>query len=141
PCPCGSGKKFKKCCEGKETEEVAPKAVASGYEDAEQLPARELVKLDLRRVPLPAAILALRRFGALGLWDRVERALHALASRGDVPDLEGYRLEMLEDAIDARAKDAARRLAEGFSDDAVLAPVTRLDLAFLDDEPLTISEL
>ena len=116
PCPCGSGKKYKKCCAEKDAERAADPSPVPGLtrteylrSAGEQLTADEvdgrrpttLAEVDPSSLGTLPLISALRRAAAFRRWDRAERAMEVLAGRSDTPDGdgEGYRVDLISDAV------------------------------------------
>jgi hypothetical protein len=100
PCPCGSGLKYKKCCADKQ---VTPSPIAGvsydeflttaadriTHEHIDQLPLRELVRVDLRRLTRASLWFAFRRLLTLHEWMHAERCIAELAARGEPAPAEG----------------------------------------------------
>jgi len=127
PCPCGSGKKYKRCCQKKDAARLADPSPVPGVTMAEyrQSPERYLTRealadmdeAEMARLepgPLPSGHLELLvdRLAGLGYLAEAERALEALAARAgarDDPDselLDDLRAHLVIAAV--RARDAAR---------------------------------
>lgn len=106
PCPCGSGKKFKKCCEGKPAPGAAAGALAVGAPaqapassgplgaaEVQALRPHELQRLEPSRLAAPEGLIeAYHACVELGLWAPAARFTEALVARArehpeDVPDL------------------------------------------------------
>jgi hypothetical protein len=119
PCPCGSGKKYKKCCEGKPVPAGAgePGAVYTRAPEVltpdrvNDLTVEELAAIDLATFPPDALVTAMRRFALFRRWDEAERALDALLARG-VPDTDrdGLREELIVGALDVKQLEVAKRI-------------------------------
>src|SRR5262249_52977116 len=83
PCPCGSGQKYKKCCEGKpEAASFAdqrkhPHRYASA-EELGRLPPATLARVDAKELPTEHLIAAARQLTAFHFWGEAERALTEL---------------------------------------------------------------
>ena len=120
PCPCGSGKKYKKCCEGKAVTPDAPGETVPGYTRArpmltpagvEKLLVEELAAMDLATFPLDALAAAMRRFALYRDWQGAERALdEIIARRLADTDRDGLVEELMLEALDAKQLDVAKRL-------------------------------
>jgi len=125
-CPCGSGKKYKRCCLERDVERAADPSPLPGLTRAEylrtggprmtasevdRLRPYELAEIDLPTLGTLPLISALRRATAFQRWDLAERAMEALAARTDAPggDGEGYREELISAAVDAGNVEVARR--------------------------------
>lgn len=133
PCPCGSGKKYKKCCEGKAQEAVsAPtmleqfhKLGTKGGRAREQLFDRlrpgDLAQLDPGELSTLQLIGGYRKFITHHRWDDAERFVEALSKRSDLPgdeDANGYRLELIDQSLEAgNAECAQRQFARGTFDE------------------------
>ncbi len=126
PCPCGSGKKYKKCCAEKDAERAADPSPVPGLTRTEYLRSAgkqltadevdglrpyELAEVDLSSLGTLPLISALRRAAAFRRWDLAERAMEVLAGRSDTPDGdgEGYRVDLISDAVNAGNEEVARR--------------------------------
>ncbi len=127
PCPCGSKKKYKKCCEGKDRARNAEASPVPGVtlaeyladpgrylrpEDVHRLGPAELARLDLAKLPTLHLITAIRRQALLEQWDRAEQGLDVLAERTDLPGESSaweYRLEVIDDALRVGATDVVAR--------------------------------
>lgn len=118
PCPCGSGKKFKKCCDGKKPAAPAPPAQGADGDGATPAPGapltpKELVALDpaaLSEEELP------KRYDEcveLGLWAPAARLVEELVARARsspeaVPQPDAWRMDLVAAALQADAPDVAR---------------------------------
>jgi len=127
-CPCGSGKKYKKCCAESDAERASNPSPMPGLTRTEYLRSAgpqmtateidglrpyELADVDPTTLGTLALISALRRAGAFRRWDLAERAMEALAVRSNTPDGdgEGYRQELISMAVRAgNAEVAARQI-------------------------------
>ena len=120
PCPCGSGKKYKKCCEGKTAAADAPGDPGAVYTRARatltpdrvnDLTVEELAAMDLAAFPADALVAAMRRFALYRRWDDAERSLDALLAR-ELPDADpdGLREELIVGALDVKQLDVAKRI-------------------------------
>jgi hypothetical protein len=137
PCPCGSGKKYKKCC-------ALEPAAASGNatsvakqideatlhpEQARELRASEIAKLTLARVPTRSLHSLYRRSLALRRWLIAESVLDELGKRTDRKgEMDPYRLELLDAALAARDGAFAEKVLEKIGRDKV-PPALTLDVA------------
>ncbi len=136
PCPCGSGKKYKKCCALKpaapEASSFEPPRIDEATlhpEQARELRASELARLDLTRVPSRALPWVYRRALVFKRWAFAEQVLDVMAGRADQKDkVESLRLEMLDHALDARDAAAAEATLAKLGAARVPAALT-LDLA------------
>jgi hypothetical protein len=153
PCPCGSGKKYKKCCQDKDSAASSADPEAAWRKQLEAavptMTAQQAVDLrlaDLAALPyerlLPETRLAaMRELLRHRRWDAAERAIDAMAKAGE--DANKARLELVDEAFRIREIDVARahaqRLREaGVTDglleamDAVATPA-RTSLSRLDE--------
>jgi hypothetical protein len=108
PCPCGSGKKYKKCCEPKDRAREASPYAGMTMEEAlddpgrhgdpriiEKIPEERLAELKRESLASAQLVALMRRCAELKRWDEAELALAALEGRKD---------EVAERADDARAE-------------------------------------
>lgn len=121
PCPCGSGRKYKKCCAGKEETPVHRTILdqfqtgAGGARQREQLFEQlrpgELAHLSAGELTTPQLIRAIRTLTRHRRWEAAERFLDALVLREDTPfgDKDGYRIELAQAALEAGEVDLAER--------------------------------
>lgn len=119
-CPCGSGKKFKKCCEGK-APAAAPAATAP---KAGRLPrpltsdallnvrAADLVAFDAAGRSTDELGLLFREAMARRLWATAERAVEAHAPLVEPKQLDDLRVELMDVAAGARQKELVLRLRD-----------------------------
>jgi hypothetical protein len=120
PCPCGSGKKFKRCCGDK----PAAAATNAGPSRSERLRALEprlereqiaqlsradLARLDLTRLRDLAVIHVMRRQAQFHDWHRACLAVDELRRRGKEL-AEGHLEDVIHEAVEARQYDVAREL-------------------------------
>jgi hypothetical protein len=142
PCPCGSGKKYKKCCQDKDAAAAADPEIAWRQQlevAAPTMTAQQVVDLrlaDLASLPfekiLPAArVAAFRELLSHRRWTVAERVLDAMASAGE--DADGFRIELVDEAFRARSLDVARRHAERLKGAAPADP--RIDAMLSAAEP------
>lgn len=126
-CPCGSGKKFKKCCEGK-APAAAPAAAKSEAKRPEtkrgRLPrpltseallnvrAADLVAFDPAGRTEEELSLILREAMARRLWATAERAAEAHAGVVTPQRLDDVRVELMDVAAGARQKELVLRLRD-----------------------------
>jgi hypothetical protein len=109
PCPCGSGKKFKKCCEkaGKPAAAAAPAPADEAAEAAAPplLRPAELVKLDPTGMTTSQLVEPYHQAIALGLWGPAERLADALVERARDGDDEGAAPEEAAGAEEAAGEE------------------------------------
>lgn len=99
PCPCGSGKKYKKC-HALESEAPRARIAAIDEEQARWLRASEVAKLDLGKLADKTLLGVYRRTLLLHRWDLAERALAEIARRKTLAEKKDeYRWEMLNEAL------------------------------------------
>lgn len=142
PCPCGSGKKYKKCHEGKELPgEAAVDPIAERLRDAAssitpdqvtELRPQDLARLDLASLASPALVRAFRRLVVLRDWKLVERALAELARRPDLGKLDHYRDEVVYEALFAGDAARARAVAATLDDAASLSLACKVGLDLIE---------
>ncbi len=124
PCPCGSGRKYKKCCEGK-APAGCPESLVEQFEalDArharvreqlfERLRPSELARVDLERLTTLQLIGGMRRLLQHRRWDLAERFVEVITRRLDVPGgqehAHEYHDEIAEEALAAGELALAER--------------------------------
>jgi hypothetical protein len=121
PCPCGSGKKFKRCC----ADRPAAGPAGTDASRAERLRALEprlepkqvgllsradLARLDLARLREGTVIEVMRRQGQLHDWRRACLAADELARRNGEGSADEYLQDVIYEALHARHHNAARQL-------------------------------
>jgi SEC-C motif len=114
PCPCGSGKKYKKCCADKLQETAAPERPPIDprlltWEQVSELHPSAVAALDPRRLSRRARIEALRRLMAYRRWAAAERVLEAMHESEGAGEAENWRFELIDVAMGARAHDVVER--------------------------------
>jgi len=123
PCPCGSGRKYKKCCATREQDlPVAPsmaeqfqKLAAQGPRAQERifeaLRPGELAQLDPEKLTTLQLILGARKLANHHRWEPAARFHDVLSTRTDAPhgDPHGYRAELAEDALRAGLLELAEQ--------------------------------
>ncbi len=143
PCPCGSGKKYKKCCQQKDQTRLGAPSPVPGVTMDEYLsnahrymPDSEFDSLrphDIARLPMKEfstvqLIAAMTRFVEFHMWDKAQTVLDLMAERKDLPDLlDYYRLDVAHEAIQCNQKDVFLRQEAKIQENAVI------DIAWLDD--------
>lgn len=156
PCPCGSGRKYKKCCAEKDAARLEDPSPVAGvtmseymehpeiYLDREQiscLSTREIARLDYSLLNTRCVIEAVRKLTLYHFWDEAESAMEELSRRKDFPlgcIADGYRAELIHDAISAGARDVFARQVARIQDPAILSDFQmHLDLLNLDSEILS----
>ncbi len=142
PCPCGSGKKYKKCCADRPTEratkkpEVDPRTLTN--RQVEDFRPHELARLDLSKLGSVPLIAAFRRLVHFAHWDDAERALQEIARRpkfrGDSAT-DDFRLELIDEALRKGALEVARAHFDGMSVDPEEDARLRVRFACLERSP------
>lgn len=120
PCPCGSGRKYKKCCAGKEHAAPVPRSLVEQFQDLgpraprvqqqlfERMRPGDLERLDPEQLTTLQVIDGFRRLAVHHRWDAAERFVAALERERDFP-ITGYRVELVDMALDAGELDVAER--------------------------------
>ena len=150
PCPCGSGKKYKKCCQDKDAAVTADPEVAWRQQLQAAVPtltAQQVADLrlaDLASLPYeqlaPAArVAAYRQLLSHRRWDAAERVLDAMAAGGE--DAKGYRIELVDQAFRARSLDVARKHAELLGEGGVTDPLVEAMLSVATPSRGSLSKL
>lgn len=126
PCPCGSGKKYKKCCIDKEPELLRDASPYAGLtmsqvrsspqlvDDAdfiESMRAYELKKLDPASLNPDQLLAAYRRADLFGLRELAFDLLLELERRPDAHDFDkGHFIDLLESAMEAGNIELAKNI-------------------------------
>lgn len=125
PCPCGSGKKYKRCCEAKDrARDASPYAgmtMGEALEDPgrhgdpriiEKIPEDKLAEIDRNRLTSAQLVALVRRFVDLKRWDDATVTVDALAKREDElgQRVDDTRSELVRGLLLSR--EAARTDAE-----------------------------
>jgi hypothetical protein len=152
PCPCGSGRKYKKCCEEKDAERAADPSPVPGVtmaeyrttsshlmsvEDFASLRVDEMLEADRSRLTSLHLIRAIRRATAFQRFDAVELFMEELAKRRDLPKKgspDGYRIDAASDALIAGRLDVAERQIAAMNDPGLVNDAMRFTLHFLRKE-------
>jgi mRNA-degrading endonuclease RelE of RelBE toxin-antitoxin system len=124
PCPCGSGRKYKKCCEGKDPGPGSQslvdqlEALDERHERArdqlfELLRPADLARLNPERLTTLQLIRGMRRLLQHRRWDVAERFIELIKSRSDVPGglehAHEYHDEIADQALAAGELAVAER--------------------------------
>jgi SEC-C motif-containing protein len=135
PCPCGSGKKYKRCCADKDAAAVAgiswerPK-------DVEALLPRELARLPLAELSDAVLAAAIRRLVTWQQWTLAAAAIDELARRPDgAREADTWREELVYGALLGNEPALARAQHARMSDPARDELHNGVALALLDGAP------
>ncbi len=152
PCPCGSGRKHKRCCMGKEPAYRAPGSPLAGVErrrrvvDAARLSAEELAELrypdiaplDLASLPTPHLLVAFDRFLDVRDWQLADRAVTELERRNDLPtetSADECRLDLIRTAAFAKDVSVLRQQATKLRRRDLMGEETHLRMVIAADLP------
>ncbi len=156
PCPCGSGRKYKKCCEGKEP---APDStsVVEQFEALDERHARvrdqlfdllrpsDLMRLDPERLTTLQLIGGMRKLLQHRRWEVAERFVELIKCRPDVPGgsehAHEYHDEIAEEAFTAGELALAERHFELARPDEGEREDIRVRLALARRDPEALSLL
>ncbi len=147
PCPCGSGRKYKRCCQSKDSELLADASEYAGITQTQLLEnpgivsdthliegmlAYELKKLDPSRLNGNQLFAAYRRAQHFGLLDV---AFTMLCACSEHPELDfdfdpGHFVDILTYALDAGNMEVAERARELISDQSQYADWESIDMQF-----------
>jgi len=158
PCPCGSGKKQKKCCLGK-VQPVLSSATDHGTsEQASQrmlgwkmtrrqfsgMRIQELCQQDLSTLKSEFLAIALQQFCKYHYWDNARRTLEELSGRDDLrydEALDDYRHELIYEALKAGQVDYAREQIGLLDFPDKMDDSIRLQIKLRDPDQNTLQEL
>jgi mRNA-degrading endonuclease RelE of RelBE toxin-antitoxin system len=158
PCPCGSGKKYKKCCMGRTLPASVPANSTSTGEQADQgalgwkmtrrqfsqMRIQELCRQDLHALPTKFLAIALNRYCQFHYWDYARRAINELSARDDLPGrslMDDYRHELIYEALKAKQIDYAREQIELLEKPGEMDGHLRLEIKLHDPDQNTLQEL
>lgn len=121
-CPCGSGKKFKKCCALKEETAVVstPKVEVKTLHPEQVMDMRraEMLGLDTSQLTNKAWYAAFRRYLTLREWDRAEAMLSQGLSKGETAkSLVTLHVLLFQSAALAGNREVAERVFAKLPDD------------------------
>jgi hypothetical protein len=150
PCPCGSGKKYKKCCLDKEPELLRDASPYAGLtmsqvrcspqlvDDAdfiEAMRAYELKKLDPASLNPDQLLAAYRRADLFGLRDLALDMLLELEQRPDAHDFDkGHFIDLLESAMEAGNIELAKKIRAHVPSEIMAEPeLTQLRIDLLEN--------
>lgn len=158
PCPCGSGKKYKKCCLGKAQAALVLANSDSAGELASQdslvwkmtqrqfsqMRIQELCRQELPVLPTGFLVIALSKFCQYNHWDHARRVLNELSARDDLPGrnlMDDYRHELIYEALKAGQIDCAREQIELLERPGEMDSHLRLEIKLHDPDQNTLQEL
>ena len=157
PCPCGSGRKYKKCCLGKQpapgpatSTSAGPRADqgALGWKMSKgqfsQMRIQELCRQDLSTLPTEFLGIGVRQFCQYHYWDHARRAINELSDRDDLPryfTLDDYRHELIFEALKADQVDYAREQIKLLDSPDEMDDSVRLQIKLRDPDQNTLQEL
>ncbi len=129
PCPCGSGKKFKRCCARHDSFRRGEKLPVRRTLRPERMQRAELRKLTLTGLDTDTLLAVLDRTAGLGLWEEAGRVLRQLSDRPLEGGLDPVRADLVRRALEDGATAWAENQVKRLSSDAALDGVTRIRLA------------
>lgn len=156
PCPCGSGRKYKKCCAGKAQAAPLERSLVEQFHDLgdrsprvrqqlfESMRPADLERLDAHRLTTSQLILGMRDLAVHHRWDAAERFMDVLATRQDVPHeatADGHRIDLIEMAMDAGNVDLVERQMAVASVDDREREVFAMRLAVVRGAPDALSRI
>jgi hypothetical protein len=140
PCPCGSGRKYKKCCAskaetGRSLEPVIDPGVLTRRQVAKLGP-WHLASLDCARLQTPVLLEAFRTLSGRHCWTAAERFVDEVQTRSDLPhdDHEGWREDLVFEAAVVGAKEVVLRQWSLLSEET-RSPSLQLDVDFAKGAP------
>jgi len=157
PCPCGSGRKYKKCCLGKQPAPGPATSTSAGARvdqgalgwkmsrrQFSQMRIQELCQLDLSTLPTEFLGIGVRQFCQYHYWDHARRAINELSDRDDLPryfTLDDYRHELIFEALKADQVDCAREQIKLLDSPDEMDDSVRLQIKLRDPDQNTLQEL
>ncbi|MFT7624524.1 MAG: hypothetical protein ACI9WU_003712, partial [Myxococcota bacterium] len=157
PCPCGSGKKYKKCCLKADSKRMAdpspvpgmtmqeyrtkPPPEMSTAEIRAMRPA-EIAQLDLSQLTGSQLAVAFQQASVFREWSLAGKALDAMDGRTDLPhdwSADDYRMELIDEASMANRYDVVQEHASRV-DEPMDGEIT-LGLALAFDAPDALDQL
>jgi len=150
PCPCGSGRKYKKCCLSKEDHrDESPDAsvpwgdrarLHASMSDAqfEGLHPLELARIEPDELSTGRLIHAAEDLARYRSFPEAERCLETLSSRRDLPEgttVDSVRSNMLVSALSARDREAIERILGSVEEPGEIKAAADLGLAILAHDP------
>jgi hypothetical protein len=140
PCPCGSGKKYKRCC-GPLGDAVGPAFTKRFAPDQlRRLPAEELRLLDLEGLDEVGLRVVANRAISERLWFEAEHALQILETRG-VVGVDAYRVDLIECALHEQDLEVAERGLARIRDRSLVTPQLELQLTVFREAPDTLAKI
>ena len=158
PCPCGSGKKFKKCCLGKSMS--APRlpstdSTGGGVNQGGlawkmtpqqffEMRIQELCRQDLSTLPTELLGIAASRFCQHHHWDYAQQAIGELSDRDDLPrygKVDSFRRLLIQEALSAHQIDCAREQIALLESPDVRDEVMNLEIKLHQPDQDTLREL
>ena len=136
PCPCGSGKKYKRCCQTRDQERLGDSSDIEGvtrselrrnleahltWDRLEDLRAHELARLDPRRIDPGLHVAILRK---LILFNEFRAVHRFFQTEGLAPSLTDHLLDAVDAALRQHRPDEARALLE-----LVTEPVDKMGMS------------
>ncbi len=124
PCPCGSGKKYKRCCLARDQRRLRDSSDVEGvtrselrrnleehltWDRVDELRAHELARLDPRRIDPGLCLAVLRK---LILFNEFQAALRFFQTDDVAPELKAHLLDAVEAALRQRRPEEAKALLE-----------------------------
>jgi hypothetical protein len=156
-CPCGSGRKYKRCCQDKEESSFVASPVAglswdkylAGAADSItvdtiwSLSLRDLAMLNLGQLGMAPLVVAFRRFMSWRRWDLAERALARIAEHPDLDDddADDFRAELVTDLISRGEWALARHHLDKVVDKDTFARGDMLALALATSSTTALQQL
>lgn len=157
PCPCGSGKKYKKCHLGKDDAALSPAAGLTMREyrlrlhelcTAEELMSKhpaDLARLPFDKLDVPQATACFRVFLDCERMDEAEAIVKQLGGReeplGDKVTIEDYKAELVEFAHELGHDELAQRTLASMEDPSLVSNHVRIGRALRNPDADTLSLL
>lgn len=139
PCPCGSGRKYKKCCMRKSADAAGRPAAQTKVtvRQLQTMPPHKIVALELDRLSDQQLRIAFNQLSLYNMFDDAERLITAMEERG-FDNIYDVRVDLIQSAADADQMQVAARLREQLTD----APPEHLELDFrLCEDDMSVAEL
>ncbi len=143
PCPCGSGRKFKKCCADKGVF-AAPVVVEQSrdIDDYWAMRPAEIARLDPSQLGRLELVTCMRVASRFHQWELAERLMTALDDHlQDPEEVDGFREELCQEATAAGAADVVDRIIAGAHDPDELAERVGLGVGLLRPDAGTLARL